>query len=189
MCTAIRAASPRRVPPRGCGVPRGFPAQGTARWPQRRVRSGQRGRAREHRERDERGRPLGMRRREERRHRAALVHSEQRRALRPGRPHHGRHILHPLLEARHDAVGNPVGGPSSALVEQDQPSEGGEAPVEGSERRVLASRLEVRNPDRDRDEVELRLANQLVSDAEIPARGVAGADVHRRSLTPVQRYC
>ena len=41
---------------------------------------------------------FGVRRREQHRHRPAFRHADDRRALRPGRIHHGADVLHPLFE-------------------------------------------------------------------------------------------
>ena len=87
-------------------------------------------------------RALGIGGREQQAHRAALGRAEERRPLGPDRLHHGAHVVHPLLERRQAILGHPVRQARAALVEQDQPAERRQPPIERRERRRFPRHLD-----------------------------------------------
>ena len=108
---------------------------------------------------------LGVGGREQRRHRTALGRAEQDRALGADGVHHRQHVVHPLLERLRGR--DRVRQPAAALVEDDQPAERGEPPQEVRGRRVLPVLLDVRQPLRHQDHVDVAFADHLVGDAQL----------------------
>ena len=121
----------------------------------------------------QRGDALGVGGREQDAHRPALGDPEQGRPLGPGGVHDRPDVVDPLLEGRH--LGDRVGQPGAALVEEDQARERAEPLEEASERRRLPLELEVGGEAEDEDQVDRPVADDLVGD-----RGVAGLGVLRR---------
>ena len=108
---------------------------------------------------------LGVGGGEQRRHRTALRGAEQDRALGADGVHHRQHVVHPLLERLRGRDG--VRQPAAALVEHDQPAERGDPAQEVRGRRVLPVLLDVRQPLRHQDHVDVAFANDLVGDAQL----------------------
>ena len=104
---------------------------------------------------------------------------EQRSALGADRLEDRADVVHPLLEGRQLGVGDAVGEPRAALVEEDEAREGGEALEEVHHRRLLPHHLDVRDPARHIDEVARTVARDLVRDVEVPAARVARLGLHR----------
>ena len=61
--------------------------------------------------------------------------------------------------------------PGAALVEEDEPPDRGEPPVEAGQLRVLPAGLEGADPAVDEDEVERSVADDLVGDPDVVAAG------------------
>ncbi len=124
------------------------------------------------------GHALGMSGREQDAHRPALGDPEQGRPLGPGGVHDRPDVVDPLLERRH--LGDGVGQPGAALVEDDQARERAEPLEEASERRRLPLELEVGGEAEHEDQVDRPVADDLVGDRGVAGLGVLG----RRSAHP-----
>ena len=125
---------------------------------------------------DERGNPVRVGGGEEGRHRPALRDSYEGRAPAGSRFHHRLQVAHRLLQARR--VAGPVGKPLAALVEDDQPREGGQAAQKARRRRILPQQLDVGDEARHQDQVERTFAVHLVGDVDSVGVGVAGERFH-----------
>ncbi len=112
---------------------------------------------------DERRDPLRVAGGEERRHRPALGDAHDRPAPAAGRVHHRPHVVHRLLQGRRPP--RPIGEALAALVEDDQPREGGEAAQEPRDLRLLPDQLDVGDEPGDEHEVQRPLAVDLVGNA------------------------
>lgn len=100
---------------------------------------------------DECGGPSRVRRSEYHRHRRALRQSHESRALGVGRLHDGLDVLDPFLEKLGLLQG--VRQPGAALVEEDQPREGGQSLEEARARRLRQEGLDVRDETGYEDEI------------------------------------
>ena len=115
-------------------------------------------------------RALRVRRREQDRHRPTLRLPEQGCSLGADRVHRPAHVVHALFERPERDV---VGEPHSALVEQDQPRERGEALAEAASRRISPHRTEMREEAVDEHEVRRTASEDLVGEVHIAVSGVA----------------
>jgi hypothetical protein len=97
------------------------------------------------------------------RHRPSLGDPEDRRSLAARRVHHGLHVVHRLLQRRRPA--EPIGEALPALVEDDQPREGGEATEEAGDRRLLPDELDVGHEPGHEDQFQRPFTVHLVRDA------------------------
>ena len=103
---------------------------------------------------------LGMGGREEDAHRATLGDPEEGRPLRAGGVHDRPDVVDPQLQGRR--LGDGIGQPGAALVEDDQSRERGEPLEEASLRGRLPLELEVGGEAEDEDEVDRPIADDLV---------------------------
>ena len=109
---------------------------------------------------------IGVRGREHHAHRTALGDAEKGRSLGCSGIHDRPNVVDSLLEGRH--LGNGVGQPGPALVEDDQARERADPLEEASERRRLPLELEMGGEAKHDDQIDWSLADHLVGD-----RGVA----------------
>ena len=125
---------------------------------------------------DESGRTVWICSGEERGHRPALGVAEQCCSRGSGGVHHGAHIVHAYLEARHVAV--TVGQAGAALVKDDQAGKGGQARQQPGERRLFPERIDVRHPAGDDYQIARTASNDLVGNAYVAAFRVLGFGQH-----------
>jgi hypothetical protein len=115
---------------------------------------------------------LGVSGREQHAHRAALRDPKERRPLGSGGVHHRPDVVNPELEGRH--LGDGVGQPVAALVEDDQARERGEPLEEASLRGRLPLELEVGGEAENEDQVDWPVADDLVGNRGVAGLGVPG---------------
>ena len=125
-----------------------------------------------------------MSRREQDAHRPALGDPEERRPLGPRGVHDRPDVVDPQLQGRH--LGDGVGQPVAALVEDDQARERAEPLQEVSQRRRLPLELEVGGEAEDEDQVDRPIAHDLVGDRGIAGLGIPGLRGAQR--TPERNY-
>ena len=114
--------------------------------------------------------PVGVSSCRQNAHRPALRDPEQGGPLGARGVHDRPDVVAALLERRN--LGDGIGQPGAALVEDDQAREGAEPLEEASERSRLPLQLEVRGKTEDEDQVARPVADDLVGD-----RGVVGPGV------------
>jgi hypothetical protein len=143
---------------------------------------------------DQRVGALGVRRREQRAERTTLGNADQGRAFRPGRLHHGAHVVQPLLECRQLGHRHGIRQSRAALVEQDEAPERGQPRQEPRERRLVPEVLEVGDPAHHEDQIDRARSDHLVGDVDAAALRVLDARRrgagHRRDeaiAAPVRR--
>src|SRR5918995_4170089 len=110
---------------------------------------------------------------------APLRDTKHDSAFAANRIHHRSHVVHTLLQRRD--TGYPVREPSTPLVQEDEPREGGEALRKPNDRGCLPVMLEVRNKAGHEHHVEGTIAKHLIGDVSIVASCVS--DLWREHLS------
>src|SRR5215204_284974 len=105
-------------------------------------------------------------------------------ALAANRIHHRSHVIHTLLQRRDTS--HPVREPSTPLVQEDEPREGGEALRKPNNRGYFPVMLEVRNKAGHEHHVEGTVAKHLIGDVSIVASGIS--DLWREHLSSLAIY-
>ena len=133
---------------------------------------------------DERARAFRVGRGEKGAHRPAFGDPEERRLPGARRVHHGAHVIHALLERRQVGIGDPVGHPGAPLVEENQARKRGQAVQKAGDERILPLVLDVRDPAAHDDQVERRIAHDLVGDVHVATPGVLDRVLHDPKSRP-----
>jgi hypothetical protein len=119
---------------------------------------------------NESGRAIRMGSCEQDAHGSTLRDPEQSRALGARGVHDRPDVVDPLLER--GRLGDGVGEPGPALVEEDQARESAEALEEASEWKRVPLKLEVGGEPEDEDDVDRPLAYDLVGDRGVARFGI-----------------
>ena len=111
--------------------------------------------------------------------------AEHHRPLGPRCVHHGAGVVHADLEGREPVLGHAVREPHASLVEDQYPSERGQAPQEPLDPRLVPHALDVRDPSEYEDQIDGAVAQYLIRDVDaiggLRVLGLGG--IHPRILS------
>jgi hypothetical protein len=98
--------------------------------------------------------------------------------LRAYRVHYRAQIVHPVFKGWQFVVWHAIGKPGAAFIKHDQSRKGAEPSQKSSESRLLPGQLDMRNPARNVNEIDLSFAHHLIGNVEITAPSVLSLGQH-----------